>query len=510
MTANEKKTFVLDTNVILHDYRSIYNFTNNDIVIPIVVLEELDKFKKGNDLINFHAREFARELDKISEKDFFDKGAALGKGRGRLFIQPGVKFSQKMKDSFSDDTPDHRILAVTEYISEKMKIVPIIYGGGQQKGMRSGTDNVPGIAGLGAAAADCYKDFEEKQKKLKKLRIRNIILNLVCICLAGSGLWWTATYFWRYVNYEVTNDAFVDQYVAPLNVRASGYIKEVCFKEHQYVRQGDTLLVLDNREYQIKVKEAEAALLDVHGSQEVLHSGIETAHTNIAVQDANIAEAKTKLWQLEQDYHRFERLLKEESVPEQQFEQTKAAYEAAKARYQALVAQKQSVLSQYTETSKKTTSAEAAILRKEADLDLAKLNLSYTVLIAPYDGYMGRRTLEPGQYVQTGQTISYLVRNKDKWITANYKETQIANIYIGQQVRIKVDAVPGKIFHGEVTAISEATGSKYSLVPTDNSAGNFVKVQQRIPVRIELEDVSSEEMAQLRAGMMVETEALRK
>ena len=121
MTANEKKTFVLDTNVILHDYRSIYYFTNNHIVIPKLVLEELDKFKKGNDLINFHAREFARELDKISEKDFFDKGAALGKGRGRLFIQPGVKFSQKMKDSFSDDTPDHRILAVTEYISEKMK-----------------------------------------------------------------------------------------------------------------------------------------------------------------------------------------------------------------------------------------------------------------------------------------------------------------------------------------------------------------------------------------------------
>ena len=292
-------------------------------------------------------------------------------------------------------------------------------------------------------------ELKEKQQKLKKVRVRNIVLNLVCICLAGSGLWWTATYFWRYVNYEVTNDAFVDQYVAPLNVRASGYIKEVRFKEHQYVRQGDTLLVLDNREYQIKVKEAEAALLDAHGSQDVLHSGIETSHTNIAVQDANIAEAKT-------------------------------------------------------------TGAEAAILRKEADLDLAKLNLSYTVLTAPYNGYMGRRTLEPGQYVPAGQTISYLVRNKDKWITANYKETQIANIYIGQQVRVKVDAVPGKTFHGEVTAISEATGSKYSLVPTDNSAGNFVKVQQRIPVRIDLEDVSPEEMAQLRAGMMVETEALRK
>ena len=265
-------------------------------------------------------------------------------------------------------------------------------------------------------------EWKEKQKKLKKVRVRNIVLNLVCVCLAVSGLWWTANYFWRYVNYEVTNDAFVDQYVAPLNVRASGYIKEVRFKEHQYVHQGDTLLVLDNREYQIKVKEAEAALLDAHGSQDVLHSVIETSHTNIAVQDANIAEAKAKLWQLKQDYHRFERLLKEESVPEQQYEQAKAAYEAAKARYQALVAQKQAALSQYAETSKKTTGTEAAILRKEADLDLAKLNLSYTVLTAPYDGYMGRRTLEPGQYVQTGQTISYLVRNKDKWITANYKE----------------------------------------------------------------------------------------
>lgn len=167
-------------------------------------------------------------------------------------------------------------------------------------------------------------------------------------------------------------------------------------------------------------------------------------------------------------------------------------------------------MSQYSETSKRTTSAQAAILRKEADVDLAKLNLSYTVLVAPYDGYMGRRTLDVGQLVQAGQVISYLVRSEDKWITANYKETQISNIYIGQEVRIKVDALPGRVFKGRVSAISEATGSKYSLVPTDNSAGNFVKVQQRIPVRIDLEDVQLEDMQKLRAGMMVETEALRR
>ena len=162
-------------------------------------------------------------------------------------------------------------------------------------------------------------ELKEKHQRLKKVRTRNIVLNSICILLAGSGIWWTANYFWRYINYEVTNDAFVDQYIAPLNIRASGYIKEVRFKEHQYVHQGDTLLILDDREYRIKVKEAEAALIDAQGSQDVLRSGIETSHTNIAVQDANIAEAKAKLWQLEQYYHRFERLLKEESIPEQQY-----------------------------------------------------------------------------------------------------------------------------------------------------------------------------------------------
>lgn len=351
--------------------------------------------------------------------------------------------------------------------------------------------------------------WKEKQKELKKRRLRNITLNTVCIILAGSGLWFTANYFWRYVNYEITNDAFVDQYVAPLNIRVAGYIQEVRFTEHQYVHKGDTLLILDDREYRIKVKEAEAALMDMQGSKDVIHSGIQTSQMNITVQDANITEAKAKLWQLEQDYYRFERLLKEESVPEQQYEQAKAAYEAAKARYQALVGQKNAALSQYAEASKKTTSAKANILRKEADLDLANLNLSYTVLIAPYDGYMGRRTLEPGQFVQAGQAISYLMRGNSKWITANYKETQISHIFIGQEVNVKVDALPGKIFKGKVTAISEATGSKYSLVPTDNSAGNFVKVQQRIPVRIDLEEIAPEDMMNLRAGMMVETEALR-
>lgn len=352
-------------------------------------------------------------------------------------------------------------------------------------------------------------NLKKKHQQLNKLKKRNVILNMVCILLLLGGISWTANYFWRFFSYEITNDAMVDQYISPINIRVSGYVKEVRFTEHQMVHTGDTLLVLDNREYLIKVKDAEAALMDATGSKEILHSGIQTSEVNIAIQDANIAETKAKLWQQEQEYKRYANLLAEESVSQQQYEQVKANYEAAKARFQAIIEQKKAAKSQFSETNNKSTCVKANILRKQADLDMAKLNLSYTVVIAPYDGYMGRRTLEPGQFVQSGQTISYMVRSNDKWITANYKETQIANIFIGQKVRIKVDAFDGKVFTGTVSAISEATGSKYSLIPTDNSAGNFVKVQQRIPVRIELNNASPKEMANLRAGMMVEAEALR-
>ncbi|MEG2035058.1 MAG: HlyD family secretion protein [Mucinivorans sp.] len=352
-------------------------------------------------------------------------------------------------------------------------------------------------------------NLHNKQHQLRRLKVRNIVINTVCIILVLTGISWTGGYFWKYFNYEITNDAMVDQYIAPLNVRASGYIKQVRFTEHQYVHAGDTLLILDNSEYQIKVKDAQAALMDARGAKDVLHSGIQTSKVNIAIQQANIAQAQAQLWQQEQEYRRYSNLLEQESVSKQQYEQVRANYETTKARYQSLLEQKSAAQSQYAQTNNQSTSVEANILRKEAELDMARLNLSYTVLIAPYDGYMGRRTLEVGQMVQSGQTISFLVRGLDKWITANYRETQIANIYIGQKVRIKVDAFSGRVFSGTVSAISEATGSKYALVPTDNSAGNFVKVQQRIPVRIEIDDATVEEMANLRAGMMVQTEAIK-
>ncbi len=165
--------------------------------------------------------------------------------------------------------------------------------------------------------------------------------------------------------------------------------------------------------------------------------------------------------------------------------------------------QQKAALSGVNEVSHRRENTEAAIQRATAALEMARLNLSYTVVVAPCDGKLGRRTLEEGQFITAGQTITYILPDTQKWIIANYKETQIENLHLGQEVVITVDAISDKEFKGKITAISGATGSKYSLVPTDNSAGNFVKIQQRIPVRIDFTDLSKEDNSSLAAGMMV-------
>ena len=352
------------------------------------------------------------------------------------------------------------------------------------------------------------EEVEEHKYKSKRRQL-NIILNTISVLLALGGIAWASHFFFRYYRYEITNDAIVDQYITPINARVSGYIKTIRFTEHQFVHAGDTLLIIDDREYRIKQMDAEAALMDANNSASVASSGIVTASANVDVSESNIEEVKARIWKLEQDVNRYKNLLDAEAVSQQQYDQIKSEYDAQKAHLNALLKQKEALKSMSVEVSKRLGNAQANILRRQADLDMANLNLSYTVIVAPYDGYVGRRTLEEGQLVQVGQTITSLIKDDRKWVTANYLEKQIGNIYIGQEVRIKVDAISNKTFLGRVTAISEATGSKFSMLPTDNSAGNFVKIQQRIPVRIDFENIASEDMQKLRAGMMVTAEAAK-
>lgn len=325
---------------------------------------------------------------------------------------------------------------------------------------------------------------------------------IVGICLAILGLGAIVSLFVEYRSSETTDDAQIEQYLSPVNIRVPGYIQRICFTEHQHVRKGDTLLILEEDEYRIQLKQAEAALMDARSGRKVVAHTLNTVANSASVYDASIAEAQYRADQLEKDYHRYSALLKKKATTPIVVEQYQTQWEMARARVAALKQQREAAHSSITEVDQWQENAEAAILRAEAAVELARLNLSYTVVTAPCDGYLGRRSIEEGQLVSAGQTLTTIIPDTRKWVIANYKETQIASLSVGQEMEVTVDAFRGKTFKGRITAISSATGSKYSMVPTDNSAGNFVKIQQRVPVRIELTDISDEDNVRLAAGMM--------
>lgn len=340
-----------------------------------------------------------------------------------------------------------------------------------------------------------------KQESGKVFTMKKAV-GIIGIFLAIWGLYAIISLFVDYKSSETTDDAQVEQYLSPVNIRVPGYIKKIYFTEHQHVRKGDTLLVLEDDEYRIRLKEAEAALMDARSGRKVVANTLNTVSNSASVYDASIAEAQYRVEQLEKDYRRYGSLLKKNATTPIVVEQYQTQLEMARARVAALKQQREAAHSSVTEVDQRQENAEAAVKRAEAAVDLAALNLSYTVVTAPCNGCLGRRSIEEGQLVNAGQTLTTIIPDTRKWVVANYKETQISSLAVGQEVEVTVDAFAEKTFKGRITAISSATGSKYSMVPTDNSAGNFVKIQQRVPVRIELTDISDEDNARLAAGMM--------
>lgn len=343
----------------------------------------------------------------------------------------------------------------------------------------------------------------EPKKRTNKQRIRQIIVSCIGIGLVVYGLAQVVFLLIDYKTNESSNDAQIEQYISPVNLRASGYIKEIRFTEHQDIKKGDTLLILDDREYRIRLMEAEAAHKDALAGAEVIDASMQTTQNSASVYDASISEIEIRLEKLTKDVARYQNLVARNAATPIQLEQMETEHKALQRKLEQVKKQKKAALSGVNEVKTRKLNTEAAIERTRAAVEMAKLNLSYCVVTAPCDGKLGRRALEEGQLVNAGQTVTYIVPNTQKWVIANYKETQIENLHIGQKVRMTVDAVSNREFVGEVTAISGATGSKYSLVPTDNSAGNFVKIQQRVPVRIDFIDLSQEDNDRLAAGMMV-------
>lgn len=347
---------------------------------------------------------------------------------------------------------------------------------------------------------------KEKKSTTKSKKLSNkskiILINVITFIIIACAFYWLLTQYFHIGDKDYTESAQVEEFINPINTRVSGYIKEIHFIEHQQVKKGDTLVIIDDREIKTQVEQAEAAYLSALAAKEVTSSAILTATNNISVFESNIEGAKARFWNAEQNLNRYKNLLESEAVTRQQYDQVKTEFDAAKAAYESLSKQKNTTKLSVSEIQTRIALNEADIKRTKAALDMAKLNLSYTIITAPYDGVMGRRLLNEGQLLQPSQQITTIVRNQEKWVTANFLEYQMPKVAIGTKMTMEADALGGQEFEGIVTAISAATGSRYSSVPTDNSTGNFVKVQQRIPVRIEFtENNKIEDINRLKAGM---------
>lgn len=357
------------------------------------------------------------------------------------------------------------------------------------------------------------KNLEVKPAKKK----RNPVFIIILVVLVIAGGWFGISKYQHSLHHEETDDAQVSADILPVIPHVSGYIKEVKVNDNQLVKKGDTLLILDSRDYKLKVDQAEAALeiakanlANAIAIASASKANIATSAASIVTIDSQIAAAKIHVWRAEQDYQRYANLIKDHSITQQQYEQAWAAKETAEKQLAILQGQKNqaaqqtnAVSVQSNATAEQINVAQAAIRQREVDIDAAKLNLSYTVLVAEQDGHISKVNVQPGQFVQAGQALFAVVHSKNVWVVANFKETQLDKMREGQKVIITADAFPHHEFQAVLSSFSPATGSTFALLPPDNATGNFVKVVQRLPVKIEFTDPSDSLVKNLRPGLNV-------
>lgn len=334
-------------------------------------------------------------------------------------------------------------------------------------------------------------------------KVKKLIYNIVIVCLLAAGLIYVCSRFFH-PGVEYTDNAQVKQHITPVNTRVQGFVQRICFDEYKPVHKGDTLVIIEDTEFRLRLAQAEADLANALAGQEATTAGIATTQNNLSVNDAGIAEVRVQLENARRELERYKRLLAEDAVTRQQYDNILTAYEATKARYEQVSRVKHSTSLTKNEQTHRLGQNEAAVRLAQAAVELARLNLSYTVITATCDGVTGRKDIHEGQLVQPGQTMVDIVDGTDLWVIANYRETQLPHIHEGDRVTLTADAVPGVTYTGTVESISDATGAAFSLIPQDNATGNFVKVEQRVPVRISLAGNDPEQLKLLRAGFNVE------
>jgi membrane fusion protein, multidrug efflux system len=325
---------------------------------------------------------------------------------------------------------------------------------------------------------------ETKEKKGPVKRILPILFGLILI--AG------AIYGWHIIQYnkvhENTDDAQIDADISPILPRISGYVTGIYVSENQQVDSNAVLVQIDAKDLELKINAAEAGVENAKAAVRVAEAAGTAARANVTT--ASVARNKTAA-----DVERAQGLFKGNAITKEQLDAARAAAESAEAQWKA-------VSEQAAAAETQVAVAQSLIKQRQSDLDNAKLQLSYASIVSPSRGTVAKKNVEIGQFVQAGTPLMAITQS-DIWITANYKETQLEDIQPGQRVEFTVDAYPDNIFHGTVQSISPATGAKFSLLPPDNASGNFVKVTQRVPVRI-LVDHGNYTKTSLRPGMSVD------
>lgn len=321
------------------------------------------------------------------------------------------------------------------------------------------------------------------------------------VALLIALLIWGGVYFFKGYRYVQTNDAQIDAYLSPVNAKVGGYISKIYYKDNQQVKKGDTLVVISQDEYGLKRDAASAELLSSRAKLPILAANEATQLKSIAVIKAQLSGAKAKLDQQQREYKRYKNLLADESTTQQKFDNISTALAITQSDFEQANASLTVAFSKLDDLRAQRAAIDAEIKLKESLLDRQQLDINYTVITAPFDGQIGKKTIQEGQLIQPGQTLAFLVNSsEEKWAIANFKETQIGTFKIGQQVAVEVDAFPGEQYSGTIESLSPTTGSRFSLLPPDNATGNFVKIIQRVPVRIKLTD-TPEKLAKLSAGM---------
>ena len=301
---------------------------------------------------------------------------------------------------------------------------------------------------------------------------------------------------------QTTDDAYLQADLTPISARVPGYVREVSVDDFDHVRAGQLVAEIDDSDYRTAVAQAEAGVATAQAAIGTLQAQLALQQSNIRVARAVVAATEVSYTQSGRDLRREHVLLQTGSGAQSALEHAETAQAELAAELEQRRAQTEAAERQFDVLTAQLRQAEAALAAQQANLDLAKINLGYTRIIAPADGVIGLRQVQPGQYLGVGGQIAVLAPLPHLWVIANYKETQLTHIRVGEPATVTVDTFPGHTLRGKVIAMTPASGSEFALLPPDNATGNFTKVVQRMAVKISIDDADGL-TDQLQAGMSV-------